>query len=126
MGGVQQNGVIGLIVTVFRSRLRPENSAEYQDLVGRMVEIARSMPGYIRHKVYTAEDGERVNIVEFEDEESQRAWAAEARHVEAKKRGRAAFYAEYTLQVCRVIRESRFRHAPEEAELTPAGERRPS
>jgi heme-degrading monooxygenase HmoA len=73
-----------------------------------MVEIARGMPGYVRHKVCTAEDGERVNIVEFTDAQSQRAGATEARHLEAKKRGRAAFYAEYTLQVCEVIRESRF------------------
>ena len=37
-----------------------------------------------------------------------RAWATELRHVEAKKRGRAAFYAEYKLQVCEVKRETAF------------------
>ena len=98
-----------MILTVFRSRLRPENSAEYYDRVKEMVQIATTMPGYIRHKVFVAEDGERVNIVEFADEASQRAWATESRHLEAKKRGRAAFYQEYSLQVCQVIRESRFK-----------------
>ena len=98
-----------MILTVFRSRLRPENSAEYYDRVKEMVEIATKMPGYVRHKVFVAEDGERVNIVEFADEASQRAWATESRHIEAKKRGRAAFYAEYSLQVCQVLRESKFR-----------------
>ena len=102
-----------MILTVFRSRLLPGSSAEYHDTVKRMVEIATKMPGYVRHKVFTAEDGERVNIVEFEDEASQRAWATESRHLEAKKRGRAAFYQEYRLQVCNVLRESTFRHPGE-------------
>lgn len=98
-----------MILTVFRSRLKPENSAEYYETVKKMVELAKAMPGYVRHKVFTAEDGERVNIVEFTDAVAQRAWATEVRHVEAKKRGREAFYEEYSLQVCEVIRESRFK-----------------
>jgi heme-degrading monooxygenase HmoA len=97
-----------MIVTIFRSRLRPEHADEYYEAVKRMVEIATKMPGYVSHKVFAHEDGERVNIVEFADEASQRAWATETRHLEAKKRGRAAFYAEYKLQVCEVVRESRF------------------
>ena len=107
-----------MIVTVFRSRLKAENAAEYYETAKRMSEIARTMPGYISHKGFTAEDGERVTIVEFKDEESQRAWATELRHVEAKKRGRAAFYAEYKLQVCEVKRETAFTatsRAPQEA-----------
>jgi heme-degrading monooxygenase HmoA len=66
------------------------------------------MPGYRSHKVFIAEDGERVTLVEFEDEQSQNTWSTNFEHVAAKKRGREAFYAEYTLQVCRVVRESRF------------------
>jgi heme-degrading monooxygenase HmoA len=97
-----------MIVTIFRSRLRPEHAPEYHEAVKHMVEIATKMPGYLSHKVFSHEDGERVNIVEFSDEASQRAWATETRHLEAKKRGRAAFYAEYRLQVCSVLRESTF------------------
>src|SRR5262249_20082178 len=58
-----------MIVTVFRSRLRPGAREEYIDLVDRMVELAKTMPGYISHKGFFAEDGERVTIVEFEHEE---------------------------------------------------------
>jgi heme-degrading monooxygenase HmoA len=46
--------------------------------------------------------------VEFESEEAQRAWSLQGEHVAAKKQGRASFYAEYSLQVCSVMRESRF------------------
>lgn len=97
-----------MILTVFRSRLRADALAEYQSLAPKMSELARSMPGYRSHKVFVAEDGERVTIVEFEDEASQRGWATEAQHLAAKTRGREAFYAEYSLQVCKVERESRF------------------
>lgn len=81
---------------------------EYLEWAQRMAAIARTMPGYVSHKGFTAQDGERVTIVEFTDEESQRAWAMQAQHVEAKKKGRADFYAEYKLQVCTVVRESAF------------------
>ena len=63
-----------MIVTVFRSRLRPDVREEYVALADRMNEIARAMPGYVSHKGFFAEDGERVIIVEFEHEEGMRAW----------------------------------------------------
>jgi heme-degrading monooxygenase HmoA len=97
-----------VIVTIFRNRLQPEHLEEYYATAKQMSEIARTMPGYISHKTFTAEDGERVTIVEFAHEEGQRAWSTEMRHQEAKKRGRAAFYTEYKLQVCEVQREHAF------------------
>ena len=48
-----------MIVTVFRSRLRPGFQDEYVALVNRMQEIARTIPGYISHKGFWADDGER-------------------------------------------------------------------
>jgi heme-degrading monooxygenase HmoA len=97
-----------MIVTVFRSRLREENRGEYNAWAVRMGELARTMPGYVSHKSFTAEDGERVTIVEFAHEEGQRAWAQQAEHVQAKARGRASFYSEYKLQICTLQRESVF------------------
>jgi heme-degrading monooxygenase HmoA len=101
-----------MIVTVFRSRLKDEAGADYFDLAPQMSALARTMPGYRSHKVFTAEDGERVIIVEFDDEASQRGWSLNPLHVDAKKQGRANFYAEYTVQVCEVLRESRFKAGP--------------
>jgi len=97
-----------MIVTIFRSRLREEGRAEYMALAPRISALAQTMPGYISHKVFTAEDGERVTLVEFKDQESHRAWAGQLDHVAAKKRGREAFYTQYSIQVCEVLRESRF------------------
>jgi heme-degrading monooxygenase HmoA len=97
-----------MVLTIFRNRLKPENVEEYYRWAGEMSALAKTMPGYVSHKSFTAEDGERVTIVEFADEASQRAWAMEARHLEAQRKGRAAFYTEYKLQVCAVVRESTF------------------
>ena len=97
-----------MIVTVFRSRVKPEAQEEYARWAARMSELARGMPGYISHKGFVADDGERVTLVEFESEEAQRAWAVQREHVEAKKKGRSSFYQEYRIQVCSVQRESSF------------------
>ena len=100
-----------MIVTVFRSRLRSEAIAEYTAWATRMSELAATMPGHVSHKTFTAEDGERVTVIEFESEAAQRNWSVNVEHVRAKAKGREAFYAEYKLQVCELVRESRFQAA---------------
>jgi heme-degrading monooxygenase HmoA len=98
-----------MIVTVFRSRLMPNVREEYLVLAQRMNEIARTMPGYISHKGFFADDGERVTIVEFENEEGMRAWRMHPEHRAAQKKARESFYAEYSVQVCEVLRDSAFK-----------------
>ncbi len=95
-----------MIVTVFRSRLAPEAQSEYSQWARRMSELVAGMPGYVSHKVFVAEDGERLTLVEFESEESLRAWSVHPEHVQAKKLGRQRFFAEYRVQVCKLIRDS--------------------
>jgi heme-degrading monooxygenase HmoA len=98
-----------MIVTVFRSRLRPGVRDDYVALVERMNEVARTMPGYISHKGFFADDGERVTIVEFEHEEGMRAWRTNSEHRAAQKLAREKYYTEYHIQVCTLDRESKFK-----------------
>ena len=98
-----------MVVTVFRNRLNASAQDEYANWAARMSALARQMPGYLSHKTFVADDGERVTIVEFESEDAQRAWATHAEHVTAKRKGRESFYSEYRIQVCTVQRESGFR-----------------
>lgn len=95
-----------MIVTVFRSRLNTETQDEYRIWAARMSVLAAGVPGYISHKGFVADDGERVTIVEFESEVGLRAWATHPEHVEAKKKGRSLFFTEYRVQVCSVMRDS--------------------
>ena len=98
-----------MIVTVFWSRLMPDVREEYVALVDRMIELAAGIPGYISHKGFFAEDGERVTIVEFEHEEGMRAWRMHPEHRAAQKKAREIYYSEYSVQVCNLVRESKFK-----------------
>jgi len=93
-----------MILTVFRLRLSadPKDQQEYTSLAPHIGALASKMPGFISAKRFTADDGERVTIVEFEDEESHLAWATHPEHMAAKKLGRSTLFAEYCVQVCEV------------------------
>jgi heme-degrading monooxygenase HmoA len=97
-----------MVITLFRSRLRPEHEKEYAGWATRMHDLASSMPGFLAIKTFTAEDGERVSIVEFASEETMRQWREQADHRQAQELGRRLFYSEYRIQVCQPIRDYSF------------------
>src|SRR5262245_14035539 len=88
----------GMIVTLFRSRLRPEHQEEYSSVAARIHDLAEAMPGFLSIKSFTAEDGERVSIVAFASWESHEAWRNHPEHREAQRLGRERFYSEYHIQ----------------------------
>ena len=96
-----------MIVTVFRHRVNSDAGDEYAALLTRMIEISKTIPGYVSQKRFTADDGERVTIVEFGTEEGQQAWATHPEHIEAMKLGRQKLYADFKIQVCDVRRTAR-------------------
>jgi heme-degrading monooxygenase HmoA len=98
----------GQVVTVFRSRLRQDEQAlaAYADHAARMSELARAVPGYVEHKVFTAEDGERVTLVTFADREGHETWARDPEHREAQRAGVREYYEEYSISVGPVERAS--------------------
>ena len=95
----------GQVVTVFRSRLRPDADA-YADHAARIGALATTMPGYVEHKVFTADDGERVTVVTFTDRPSHDAWRRHPEHREAQRAGIAGYYEEYSIAVGTVERTS--------------------
>lgn len=97
-----------MIVVVFRSRLDPAAGEDYERTAARMDALAVTMPGYIAHKAFAAEDGERLTLVEFESEEAIAAWRQHPEHIEAQRKGRSTYYSEFRLTVCEVLREQRF------------------
>ena len=97
-----------MVMTVFRSRLRPENAEEFGALAEKLMKRAEAMPGFVSYKVFVAEDGERCSIVEFESHEQLLAWRNLPEHREAQQIGRERYYQEYTLHVTEPVRESRF------------------
>jgi heme-degrading monooxygenase HmoA len=96
------------IVTIFRSRLRPEHAVEYGQWAKKIYDIAITMPGFISFKVFTAEDGERVSLVEFDSPENVLAWRNHPEHRQAQELGQKLFYSEYRIQVCQTMRDYSF------------------
>jgi heme-degrading monooxygenase HmoA len=96
------------ILTVFRNRLRPEAADEYGALAPHILDLARSMPGFVDAKTFAAGDGERVTVVTFADQASHAAWRDHPEHRAAQRRGIAEFYEEYSIQVATVQYDHRF------------------
>jgi heme-degrading monooxygenase HmoA len=88
----------GQVVTVFRSRLRPDADGYAEDAAG-IDALARSMPGYVEHKRFDAADGERVTVVTFADRATHDAWRDHPEHRAAMRRGIAGYYETYSIQV---------------------------
>jgi heme-degrading monooxygenase HmoA len=97
-----------MVLTIFRSRLRPDHLDEYERVADEMLALAEQMPGFLSLKTFTAADGERVSLVEFASEAEHAAWRNHPRHREAQQLGREKFYSEYHIQVCSVLRQHGF------------------
>jgi heme-degrading monooxygenase HmoA len=97
-----------MMIILFRSKLTPEAGADYQSMNAEMEALVRGNPGFIDVKSYKAEDGERLTVVWWRDEESLREWKQQARHREAQSAGRRKWYAYYKMEVANLTRESSF------------------
>jgi heme-degrading monooxygenase HmoA len=100
----------GPVVTIFRSRLREGVDHEYATAAERILDLARSQPGFVSFEHYAAGGGERVSIVTFASAADHEAWRDHPEHVEAQRLGRERFYAEFRIQVCRPTSDRRFVH----------------
>jgi heme-degrading monooxygenase HmoA/ketosteroid isomerase-like protein len=95
-------------VIVFRSRLRPEHEAEFSRHAEQVHDLAIRMPGFAATKDFSADDGERLTIVEWDSGKELDGWRFHTAHREAQQLGRDKYYSEYSIQVCTPLRTSRF------------------
>src|SRR6266568_2851394 len=103
-----------MVVVLFRSKL-VEEPAGYDEMAVEMENLARGMPGFIDVKSYKAEDGERLTIVWWENEETLAKWREHARHRVAQRAGREQWYAYYKMEVAEVVRQKAFVRTSESA-----------
>jgi heme-degrading monooxygenase HmoA len=69
------------------------------------------MPGFIDVKAFTAEDGERLTVVWWENEETLKVWREAARHRVAQHTGRERWYEYYKMDVAEIVRSKNFTRA---------------
>jgi heme-degrading monooxygenase HmoA len=101
----------GQIVTVFRSRLRADEADAYAAHAAQMSDLARTMPGYVEHKIFVAADGERVTLVTFADRESHNGWRDHPDHRVAQRAGISDYYETYSISVGPVEYASAFQRS---------------
>ncbi len=98
-----------MYLVVFRNRKRADmDKSAYAADAAAMEALAMRQPGYLSFKSYTAEDGEVVALSEWTDEASARAWGKVEEHRGIQRKGRAEYYADYTLLACDAPRTHRF------------------
>ncbi len=97
-----------MLIILFRSRLTEEAGEEYQAMNAELESLVRQNPGFIDVKSFKAEDGERLTVVWWQDEESLREWRQQVRHRFAQETGRKKWYQYYKMEVAEVSRQSRF------------------
>ena len=96
-----------MLVVLFRSKLVDAPDG-YADMAQEMLALAKTMPGFVDVKAFKADDGERLTLVWWEDEETLRGWRTNARHLVAQKAGRERWYEYYTIEVAEVQRSKTF------------------
>ena len=101
-----------MIVVVFRSRLTPEAGEDYSEMAAEMLATAKEMPGFVEFKSFTADDGERVSLVYWQDHETMAGWRNHPRHRVAQNAGRAKWYSEFSLEVADIARDTKFQRPP--------------
>lgn len=97
----------GLII-LFRSKLTEQAGEDYQAMNAELETLVRQNPGFIDVKSYTAQDGERLTVVWWRDEQSLAEWRNLARHREAQNTGRQKWYEHYNIEVASVVRSRSF------------------
>lgn len=87
-----------MYLVVFRNRKRTGmDGAAYARDAQAMLDLAAAQPGFVAFKSYTADDGEVIALSEWTDAEAARAWGRHPDHAVIQGRGRADYYADYTL-----------------------------
>ena len=97
----------GLII-LFRSKLTGQAGEDYHAMNAELETLVRQNPGFIDVKSYSAQDGERLTVVWFRDEQSLAEWRNLARHREAQSTGRQKWYEYYNMEVASVVRSRSF------------------
>jgi len=97
----------GAVAVVFHS-LRSAAADGYAETAEAMDALAAQQPGFLGiRSVRDAQTGEGISVSYWSDDASARAWKAVAAHLDAQRRGREEWYAEYDVIVAEVIRAYR-------------------
>ena len=91
---------------VIFTSLRTEGDNGYDQMAGRMAELAMQQPGYLG--LETAREGLGITVSYWASLEAIANWKQQAQHLVAQRLGKEKWYAAFKLRVCRVERDYGF------------------
>ena len=93
----------GCYAVIFTSRLN-DPAPGYAEAAARMVALAEETPGFLGMESARGPDGTGITVSWWESLEAIAKWKAHPQHLEAQRRGRDEWYAQYGVRICRVER----------------------
>ncbi|MDX2142183.1 MAG: antibiotic biosynthesis monooxygenase [Rhodospirillaceae bacterium] len=88
---------------VIFTSLRTPGDNGYAATAERMVEIARTLPGFLG--IESAREGLGITVCYWDSLESIARWKAHAEHQEAQRRGKSEWYAHFRTRIAKVERD---------------------
>ncbi|MFI1394628.1 antibiotic biosynthesis monooxygenase family protein [Streptomyces sp. NPDC020681] len=92
---------------VFTS-VQTETTEGYAETAERMMQLVKEIPGFLGYESARAPGGLGISVGYFKDEDAIAAWQRDLEHQAAQRRGRAEWYASYSLHVGKVERSHGF------------------
>lgn len=101
-----------MLVILFRSKLTATAGDDYGAMAQAMAAHAKTFTGFVDMKGFKADDGERMTVVWWTDEETLKVWASDVKHRAAQNLGREKWYEYYKIDVAQIIRSNNFERPP--------------
>ncbi|MDX1513294.1 MAG: antibiotic biosynthesis monooxygenase [Gammaproteobacteria bacterium] len=89
---------------IFTSLRAEGNDDAYARAAERMIELARSQPGYLGYESVRDTNGLGITVSYWADEASISNWKQNTEHLRVQANGRMSWYLRYHTRVCRVER----------------------
>jgi len=93
---------------IFTNQRTAGDPEGYEATAERMVELARTMPGFLGIDSARNPDGFGITVSYWQDDASIRHWQQHAEHLQAQALGKSRWYESYQLHVGKVERERHF------------------
>ncbi|KOX03408.1 hypothetical protein ADK65_07055 [Streptomyces sp. NRRL B-1140] len=91
--------------------MRTQGDNGYAEADERLMKLASDQPGFLGVDSARGTNGLGITVSYWRDEASIAAWREDAEHTLARARGRAQWYASFSLHVAKVERAYGFTHA---------------
>ncbi|WP_304635213.1 antibiotic biosynthesis monooxygenase family protein [Pseudoalteromonas sp.] len=80
-----------------------ENTAGYEEMANRMVELAEQQPGFLG--IESVRDGVGITVSYWQSLDAIKSWKQDVEHLNAQQLGRDKWYNAFTTRIAKVERE---------------------